>query len=321
MTQIALAPMEGLADAMLRDLLTAHGGIDWCVTEFVRISDRLLPAAAIQRIAPELKQGSVTAAGTELRVQLLGSDPVCMAENAAQIAELGAAAIDLNFGCPAKTVNKSRGGAILLKEPERLYRIAAQIRASVPAKIPVTAKMRLGYEDTGPALDCARAFAQGGVEQLVVHARTPQQGYKPPAQWEWIGKIQDVVRIPVIANGDIWSLQDWLACRAVSGAESVMLGRGMVSRPDLARQIKAFMGNEEYHPLSWQQLLPTVTEFWRRVRETVSARHAPGRLKQWLVMLGRCYPEARLLFEQLRQVTDAAVVDFLLQQGGRQAEN
>lgn len=126
--QIALAPMEGLVDNILRDVLTRVGSIDWCVTEFIRVCDRLLPASSFDKLAPELRQGARTAAGVPMRVQLLGSDPVCLAENAALACELGAPVIDLNFGCPAKTVNKSRGGAVLLKEPELLHAIVREVR-------------------------------------------------------------------------------------------------------------------------------------------------------------------------------------------------
>ena len=110
--QIALAPMEGLVDDILRDVLTRVGGIDWCVTEFIRVNDQLLTPAYFHKFGPELLNGARTAAGVPLRVQLLGSDPVCLAENAALACELGSEVIDLNFGCPAKTVNKSRGGAV-----------------------------------------------------------------------------------------------------------------------------------------------------------------------------------------------------------------
>ena len=126
--QIALAPMEGLVDNILRDVLTRVGGIDWCVTEFIRVNDRLLTPAYFHKLAPELLHGAHTAAGVPLRVQLLGSDPVCLAENAALACELGSQVIDLNFGCPAKTVNKSRGGAVLLKEPELLNQIVEHVR-------------------------------------------------------------------------------------------------------------------------------------------------------------------------------------------------
>jgi len=237
--QIALAPMEGLVDEILRDVLTRMGGADWCVTEFIRVSDRLLPQSSFRKLAPELQTGAITRAGTPVRVQLLGSDPACLADNAAYACSLGAPAIDLNFGCPAKTVNKSRGGAILLREPDLLHAILCEVRRTVPAHIPVTAKMRLGFDSPDGALDCARALVDGGAGQLVVHARTKVEGYKPPAHWEWVARVQEVVAVPVYANGDIWSLEDWRRCREVSGAENIMLGRGLVSRPDLARQIAA----------------------------------------------------------------------------------
>ncbi|MGQ0621974.1 MAG: tRNA dihydrouridine synthase [Panacagrimonas sp.] len=307
--QIALAPMEGLVDDLLREVLTQVGGIDWCVTEFIRVSHRLLPAHVFHSLAPELRHGARTAAGTPLRVQLLGSDPACLAENAALACTLGAPVIDLNFGCPAKTVNRSRGGAVLLKEPELLHVIVAAVRRAVPSAIPVTAKMRLGYEHTDLALDCARALASGGAAQLVVHARTKTDGYRPPAHWEWIARIQDEVAVPVFANGEIWSVEDWRRCRQLSGVEPIMLGRGLIARPDLALQIAAARRGETLAPLEWEQIFPMVQRFWRRVRERVPARFAPGRLKQWLCWLARNYAGAAQLFADVRSETGVEVID------------
>ncbi|MDZ5602204.1 tRNA-dihydrouridine synthase [Pseudomonas sp. RP23018S] len=310
--QIALAPMEGLVDNILRDVLTRVGGIDWCVTEFIRVSERLLPASSFHKLAPELRQGARTAAGVPMRVQLLGSDPQCLADNAALACELGAPVIDLNFGCPAKTVNKSRGGAVLLKEPELLHAIVQHVRRAVPAHIPVTAKMRLGFDTPDGALDCAIALADGGAEHLVVHARTKAQGYKPPAHWEWVARVQDVVKVPVFANGEIWTVEDWQRCREVSGAQDIMLGRGLVSRPDLALQIAAARDGLDYQPLTWPALLPLLQEFWRQAQDKLSPRYAPGRLKQWLAMLTRSYPEAVALFAELRRSADCQAISALL---------
>ncbi|HXR00199.1 MAG TPA: tRNA-dihydrouridine synthase family protein, partial [Pseudomonas sp.] len=279
--QIALAPMEGLVDDILRDVLTQVGGIDWCVTEFIRVTERLLPEHYFHKFASELLTGSKTRAGVPLRVQLLGSDPVCLAENAALAAELGAPVIDLNFGCPAKTVNKSRGGAVLLKEPELLHSILSHVRRAVPAHIPVTAKMRLGYDSTEPALDCARALEVGGAEHIVVHARTKVDGYKPPAHWDWIGRIQDVVKIPIIANGEIWTVDDWRRCREICGARDIMIGRGLVARPDLGRQIAAAEAGREVVEMSWQELQPLLRLFWLQALAKMTRVQAPGRLKQW----------------------------------------
>jgi tRNA-dihydrouridine synthase C len=304
--------MEGLVDEILRDLLTRDGAVDWCVTEFIRISDRLLPAAHYRKLAPELGAGSRTRAGTPVRLQLLGSDPQCLAENAAFACALGAPVIDLNFGCPAKTVNKSRGGAVLLREPELLHAILCAVRRAVPPSIPVTAKMRLGFDSPDGALDCARALAEGGAGQIVVHARTKTDGYKPPAHWEWVARVQDVVKVPVFANGEVWTLDDWRRCREISGVEDIMLGRGLVSRPDLARQIAAARHGDDLAPLDWQGLQPLLREFWQLARRKLAPRYAPGRLKQWLALLTRNYPEAMQLFALVRREIDCARIDALL---------
>jgi len=245
-------------------------------------------------------------------MQLLGSDPVCLAENAALACELGSEVIDLNFGCPAKTVNKSRGGAVLLKEPELLNRIVEHVRRAVPAHIPVTAKMRLGFDSPDGALVCATALAEGGAAHIVVHARTKTDGYKPPAHWEWIPRVQDVVKVPVFANGDIWSVEDWKRCREVSGAEDIMLGRGLVARPDLARQIAAARAGEDVVAMTWAQMQPMLQDFWTQSVAQLTERQAPGRLKQWLAMLTRNYPEAVELFTAMRRETDLEQVSRLL---------
>ncbi len=310
--QIALAPMEGLVDEILRDVLTRVGGIDWCVTEFIRVTERVLPASTYHKLAPELFSGAQTAAGTPLRVQFLGSDPACLADNAAFACTLGAPVIDLNFGCPAKTVNKSRGGAVLLNEPELLHAIVREVRRAVPAQIPVTAKMRLGFAHKNAALECAQALTEGGAAQLVVHARTKVEGYKPPAHWEWVARVQEAVKVPVFANGEVWSLDDWRRCREVSGVDDVMLGRGLVARPDLARQIAAARAGDEVLAMDWQALQPLLAEFWLQARRKMSPRYAPGRLKQWLAMLTRSYPEAMELFNLLRRENDCLRIDAML---------
>ena len=297
--RILLAPMEGLLDSLLRDILTRVGGVDLCVTEFVRVSGSLLPVRSFQRIAPELQAASLTQAGVPVRVQLLGSDPHFMARNAARLAALKPAAIDLNFGCPAKTVNRHEGGAILLREPERIGRLVQAVRRAVPAEMPVTAKMRLGYEDKSLAVDCAQAMAGGGAAELVVHARTKAEGYRPPAHWEWVGRIQSAINIPVIANGEILTVEDYQRCREVSGVADVMLGRGMVANPGLARQIK------QGESLGWDEARPLLAEFWALTAQQVQPQHRCGRMKQWLNYLRKTYPEAEAAFQSVRTLTSA----------------
>ena len=307
--------MEGLLDFVLRDILTRSGGVDRCVSEFIRVTNTLLPARAFERIVPELLNGGRTFAGVPVRPQLLGSDPVCLAENAAVLAGLGPFGVDLNFGCPAKVVNRHGGGAALLEDPELLSRIMAAVRRAVPAHMPVSAKMRLGLYDDSRAEECALALQEGGAEELVVHARTKADAYRPPAYWERIADICAVVKIPVIANGEIWNVQDAQRCRALSGCHTLMLGRGIVTDPGLALAIASagvdgYPATEADAPhLAWPTLLPLIADFWELVRTRLEKKKQAGRLKQWLNFLRRRYSEADKAYLALRTVTDAVAID------------
>ncbi len=310
---LLLAPLEGLLDHSLRDVLTRVGGFDRCVSEFIRISDQLLPERVFLRLMPELLNGSRTAAGVPVRAQLLGSDPACLADNAARLAELGAEGIDLNFGCPAKTVNRHRGGAVLLDEPELVGAIVAAVRAAVPARLPVSAKMRLGHLDEARMLDAARAISAAGASELVVHARTKAQGYRPPAFWDRIALIRAAVSLPVVANGEIWTLDDALRARAESGGTALMLGRGAVADPGLAWAIRAHDAQAAgaavvRGPVDWAELRPMLALYWTHISRHTEPKHCPGRIKQWLNLLRRRHPQAQQLFDELRTLKEPAQV-------------
>ena len=304
---ILLAPMEGLLDFVLRDILTRVGGVDRCVSEFIRVTNTLLPDRAFIRVVPELLNGGRTFAGVPVRAQLLGSDPVCLAENAACLAALGPDGIDLNFGCPAKVVNRHGGGAALLQEPEVLTQIVSAVRRAVPAHLPVSAKMRLGYNDDSRAVECAQAIADGGANELVVHARTKADAYRPPAYWERIADIREAVKIPVVANGEIWTVHDAARCRELSGCSMLMLGRGMVTDPGLALAIRG--GGAQVPLVTWQTLLPFIADFWHLVCSRLERRQQAGRLKQWLNFLRKRYPQAQEAYMALRTLNDAAAID------------
>ena len=334
---ILLAPMEGLLDFVLRDILTRVGGVDRCVSEFIRVTNTLLPDRVFIRVVPELLNGGRTFAGVPVRAQLLGSDPVCLADNAAALAALGPDGIDLNFGCPAKVVNRHGGGAALLDDPELVAKIVAAVRRAVPAHMPVSAKMRLGFNDDSRAVECALAIAGAGADELVVHARTKADAYRPPAYWHRIADIRAAVNIPVVANGEIWNVQDAARARELSGCHMLMLGRGMVTDPGLALAIKGEerrvglgypslnvvaspalgyvvaatetgcgLGSET---VTWQALLPFIADFWRIVCSRLEPRQQAGRLKQWLNFLRRRYPEAEVAYMALRTLNDVAAID------------
>ena len=305
--QILLAPMEGLLDHRLRDVITQVGGLDRCVSEFIRVTDQLLPPRVFHRIVPELLNGCRTPAGVPVRPQLLGSDPACLADNAAQLAALGAEGVDLNFGCPAKTVNRHRGGAVLLDEPELVGRIVRAVRQAVPAALPVSAKMRLGTQDNSRMLANAQAIAEAGASELVVHARTKADGYRPPAYWDQIARVRQAVALPVVANGEVWNADDARRCLAESGCTALMLGRGIVADPGLAWAVRGA-------PVpGWPQLRPLLRRYWASLAPQVEARHRPGRLKQWLNLLRRRFVAAEVAYAELRGLTHAAEVEAWLQ--------
>jgi tRNA-dihydrouridine synthase C len=223
---------------------------------------------------------------------------------------MGADGVDLNFGCPAKVVNRHGGGAALLQDPELLFKIVQAVRRAVPPHQIVSAKMRLGFLDDSRAEDCALALEAGGAGEIVVHARTRADAYRPPAYWSRIADIGAVVRTPLVANGEIWTVQDALNCRTQSGCQQLMLGRGMVSYPGLAHAIRQSGGaSEAVQSAPWEALHPHLQAFWQLVRATLERRQQAGRLKQWLNFLRRHYPQAQVAYDTLKAENDVAVID------------
>ena len=302
---LALAPMEGVVDHHFRQLLTTIGGIDYCTTEFIRITDTKLPSRVFHRLCPELSNQSKTEAGTPVKIQLLGSTPGAMAYHAEKAAQLGAYAIDLNFGCPAKAVNNSRGGACLLKEPETVFEIVRAVRESTPAEVPVSAKIRLGYDDRSLYMENALAVAEAGANEITVHARSKKDGYKPPAYWEYIREINQRLSIPVIANGEIWSVNDYIRCKEQTGCTRFMLGRGLLSTPDLARQIAAYQDNQTYPPMSWKDVCQLLHLYFTETRSLYPEKYAGNRVKQWLAYLRLQYPQANVFFDSIKRLVSS----------------
>ncbi len=313
--ELALAPMEGVLDALLRKTLTALSLYDFAVTEFIRVSNTALPARVFTRIAPELLNAGKTTAGVPVRIQLMGSDAQLLAQTAAIVVQLKSPGIDLNFGCPAKLINRNGGGAILLDDPERLFEIVCAIRKNVPLTVPLTAKMRLGVKDKSRAIECAQALAQAGVTGLIVHARTKEEGYRPPAHWTWVRLIHEAVSVPVIANGEIWTYEDYLRCCIESGVEDVMLGRGALADPFLVTRIRERRAETD-RIAEWEQIKFELPRYWRDVCGKVAPHHAAGRFKQWLNFLRRTYPQAQKMFEILRPLQSISDFEMALHTQG-----
>lgn len=289
--------MEGLTDPIMREVLTHVGSFDWCVTEFIRVTDAVLPDHVYHTYCPELLTDGKTAAGTPVHVQFLGNNAEMLAANAARVVELGAPAIDLNFGCPAKTVNRHRGGSVLLDEPEVVHQLVKAVRDAVPPHIPVSAKMRLGYLDRNYTLENAHAIEDAGAAWLTVHARTKAEGYTPPAFWDQLQPIQHALKINVIANGEIWNNQDAKQCRLESGCADLMLGRGAVTTPDLSQCIRQ---NIDTALLTWDELLLLQSRFLQgNYKKEINM---VGRYKQWLGMMSKHYPQAKTLWNEVKRI-------------------
>ena len=206
---LVLAPMEGVTDAPFRALAGEWGGFAYAVTEFLRVSQTVPTKNAILRHAPELADDGLTATGLPVQLQLLGGDPERLAATAINAVRAGATAIDLNFGCPANTVNRHDGGATLLKTPERVRAVVRAVREAIPAHLPVSAKLRLGWDSAEPLARNAAMAAEGGASWITVHARTRVAGYAPPVDWAALGRVRRQLDIPLVANGDIWTLADF----------------------------------------------------------------------------------------------------------------
>ena len=294
--RVLLAPMEGVLDSLVRELLTEVNDYDHCITEFLRVVDQLLPEKSFYRLCPELRNHSRTESGTLVRIQLLGQHPEWLAENAFRAVELGSNGVDLNCGCPSKLVNGSGGGATLLKDPELIYQGAKAMREAVPAHLPVTVKIRLGWDSGDRQFEIADAVQQAGATELAVHGRTKEDGYQAERiNWQAISEIRQRLTIPVIANGEIWDYQSAQECMKVTGCDAVMLGRGALNVPNLSRVVKY---NEPR--MSWPEVVKLLQKYVLLEKQGDTGLYHVARIKQWLGYLRKEYAEASDLFSEIR---------------------
>lgn len=300
--RVLLAPMEGVLDSLVRELLTEVNDYDLCITEFVRVVDSLLPEKVYYRLCPELANQSLTPSGTAVRVQLLGQHPQWLGENAARAVELGSWGVDLNCGCPSKMVNGSGGGATLLKDPEMIYLGAKAMREAVPSHLPVTVKVRLGWDSGARQFEIADAVQQAGATEITVHGRTKEDGYKADKiNWAAIGEIRQRLSIPVIANGEIWDWQSAQDCMAATGCDSVMIGRGALNVPNLSRVIK-----QNAPKMPWPEVMLLLKKYVRLEKQGDTGLYHVARIKQWLGYLRKEYAEASEVFCEIRALKTSA---------------
>lgn len=268
---LILAPMEGVGDRTFRKAMASIGGFDEAVTDFIRV-----PANAHVKSLARVYLANETAP-IPLAAQIMGSDTELMADMAREMERRGAPRIDLNCGCPSNTVTGRGAGSSLLKDPTLMHEIAKSMVKAV--SIPVTVKMRSGYEDTSLFKENLLAVEESGVRYITLHPRTKVDGYGPPAQWEKIAEAKSLLKIPVVGNGDILTVDDALKMLKMTGCDALMVGRGSVINPFVFHQIRAHFSEKSYRK-EWSALMHYFSVYVTEFPLDMTTRVKVNKLKQ-----------------------------------------
>ncbi len=232
---ILLAPMEGVTDLAFR-IMCKRMGADIVYTEFIASE------ALIRDSVKSFNKMKVWDEERPVGVQIFGGKLDSMIESAKIVEQMGADFLDINFGCWVPKVVKNNAGAAMLKEPDKMAEMSAEIVKAV--SIPVTAKTRLGWDKNSIVIqETAKKLEQTGISALTIHCRTREMGMNGAAEWQWVRKVKESVSLPIILNGDVNSAYHAKRAFDETGCDAVMVGRAAIGNPFIFRQIKEYIEN------------------------------------------------------------------------------
>jgi len=293
-----LAPMEGVGDRCFRRAMASVGGFDEAVTDFLRVPTN----AHVQSLAKAYE--ATETRPIPLAVQLMGSDISLMAAMAREVEKRGAPRIDLNCGCPSNTVTGRGAGSSLLKEPELLHKVAKSMVEAV--SIPVTIKMRSGYEDISLFRENLLAAQESGAKFITLHPRTKVDGYGPPARWDLIAEAKSFLKIPVVGNGDILTINDAIKMFETTSCDALMIGRGSVINPFIFHQIRSHFAGRSYRG-SWEDVRTYLETYISEIPPDSSVRLKINKMKQLMGFLFKSNP---VLLEKRQLMLTTTYGDF-----------
>ncbi len=240
-SRVLQSPLSGVTDRVFRKLVRRYAPTSMMYTEMVNAT-----GLHYVKELPRIMEVDRTAE-TPISIQLFDCRPDFLAAAAQRAVEEGAETVDINMGCPVNKITRNGGGSSLLRQPEVAEAIVRQVVQAV--SVPVTVKTRIGWNDSEiNIVEFARRLEAAGAQMITVHGRTRAQGYNGTARWEWIARVKEAVAIPVIANGDIFSIDAAIACLEMTNADGVMCSRGTMGYPFLVGEIDNFFKTGERLP-------------------------------------------------------------------------
>lgn len=295
--------MEGVGDLCFRKAMASIGGFDEAVKDFLRVpANAHVKSLSKAYTADEL-------APIPLAAQIMGSDTELMAAMAQELVLRGAHRIDVNCGCPSPTVTGRGAGSSLLKDPNVLHEVAKSVASAV--SVPVTVKMRSGFEDISLFKENLLAAQESGIRYITLHPRTKVDGYGPPARWDLIAEAKSLLKIPLVGNGDILTVQNALDMLHQTRCDGLMIGRGSIINPFIFHEIRAHFSKTPYTP-QWENLLQYFDVYLSNMSSDMPIKTQVNKLKQ---LLGFIFKKTERLLEHRQKILTSSYEnprDFLI---------